>query len=278
MNTEDKKPSTFYCNFKVHKQTDHTTLPPVRPIASGSGSITENISLLVEHHIKDPSTKHASYLQDTPHFLRVIDKINKGPKLTKNAMAVTADFISAYHNIPQDDSINCLKEALDERVDQTMPIDFIVKLMDFVQRFNIFEFHDKQLWKQILGIAMGIHPAPSFANIYLAKRIDNELTRLASKYDKNGESAMQIFKRFLDDIFQIFKGTTKQLHELFEEINKLHPTLKLTMAHTTVKDEPMEYRCNCEPCDSIPFLYTSISIENGRIEVDLYKKETDRNQ
>ena len=51
--------------------------------------------------------------------------------------------------------------------------------------------------------------------------------------------------------------------------NKLHPTLKLTMAHTTVKDEPMEDRCKCEPCDSIPFLDTSIIIENGRIEVDL---------
>ena len=50
------------------------------------------------------------------------------------------------------------------------------------------------------------------------------------------------------------------------------------MAHTTGKYEPMEDRCKCEPCDSIPFLDTSISIEIGRIEVDLYKKENDRNQ
>ena len=50
------------------------------------------------------------------------------------------------------------------------------------------------------------------------------------------------------------------------------------MTHITVRDEPMEDRCKCEPRDSIPFFDTSISIENGRIEVDLYKKVTDRNQ
>ena len=64
---------------------------------------------------------------------------------------------------------------------------------------------------------MGIHPAPQLANIYLANRIDNKITRLALKYDTNDESALPIFKRFFNDIFQIFKDTTKQLHELFEE-------------------------------------------------------------
>ena len=66
MNPEDKNPSKFYCNFKVHKQTEHGEIPPVRPIISGSGAITENISIFVEHHIVDLSTKHQSYLQDTP--------------------------------------------------------------------------------------------------------------------------------------------------------------------------------------------------------------------
>ena len=37
-------------------------------------------------------------------------------------------------------------------------------------------------------------------------------------------------------------------------------------------------RCECKYQESIPFLDTSLSIEDGRIEVDLYKKDTDRNQ
>ena len=50
------------------------------------------------------------------------------------------------------------------------------------------------------------------------------------------------------------------------------------MVHTSVKNEPKEDQCDCEQTRSIPFLDTSLQIENGRIDVDLYKKKTDRNQ
>ena len=143
MNPQQKDPAVFYCNFKVHKQNEHGNIvPPVRPIISGSGSITENISLYVEHFIKETSTKHASYLQDTPHFLRVLNKLNSGPKLPDNAILVTADIIGAYANIPQEDGSLCLLESLEERQDKSIPSDFLVKLMDLIQKYNIFEFHD----------------------------------------------------------------------------------------------------------------------------------------
>ena len=45
MNPEFKDQAKFYCNFKVHKNKYHNTIPPVRPIISASGGITENISL-----------------------------------------------------------------------------------------------------------------------------------------------------------------------------------------------------------------------------------------
>ena len=61
-------------------------------------------------------------------------------------------------------------------------------------------------------------------------------------------------------------------------MNQLHPTLKFTMNHTNPKDEKEEDKCDCKAQNSILFLDTSLSIENGRIETDLFKKETDRNQ
>ena len=85
-------------------------------------------------------------------------------------------------------------------------------------------------------------------------------------------------KRFLDDLFKIFIGTTKQLHQLFTELNKLHETLKFTMEHTTVSDETEEEKCECESKSSIQFLDTQCSLENGKIVIDLYRKPTDRNQ
>ena len=81
---------------------------------------------------------HPSYIQDTPHFLRVIDKINQGPKLPLNASLVTLDITGLYQNIPQKDSSDCLKEALEERSDQTIPSDFLLNLMNLIQKSIFF--------------------------------------------------------------------------------------------------------------------------------------------
>ena len=89
------------------------------------------------------------------------------------------------------------------------------------------------LWSQRIGVAMAPHPTPSYANLYLARRIDQYISELGYKYGENGMSAFLMFKRFLDDIFQIFKGTTKQLHKLFSDMNKIHPTPIYNNAHNS---------------------------------------------
>ena len=127
--------------------------------------------------------------------------------------------------------------------------------MDLIQQHNIFEFHNGQLWKQLIGIAMGIHPAPPpFANIYLARRIDKQIHILAHKYGKNGKSSIIMMKRFLDDMFKIFRGTSKQLHMLLDDMNKIHPTLKFTMTHITLVSEHKEENVNANQHHLFPFL------------------------
>ena len=56
-----------------------------------------------------------------------------GPKLPKNTMIATTDLTGAYQNIPQQDGLECLHEALEERTDKTVPSDFLTKLMELVQ-------------------------------------------------------------------------------------------------------------------------------------------------
>ena len=50
------------------------------------------------------------------------------------------------------------------------------------------------------------------------------------------------------------------------------------MNHTTREQEPLDERCDCEPRKSIPFLDTLCTIKGDKIDTDLYKKDTDRNQ
>ena len=272
MNPDDKGVGKFYSTFKVHK--DHTVgkPPPLRPIVSGCGSITENIGVFVEHFIKDIATSHQSYLKDTPDFLRVIEDINKKVNLPESAKLVTVDVSSLFTNINHEDAINTTREALDEAKQQEVNTELVVRLLELLLKNNLFEF-DNEIWKQLIGVAMGSRPAPSVANIFMAKKIDNVILKLAQKY---GENAMLVLKRFLDDIFFIFTGTTTELHELFNEMNKIHPSIKFTMKHTSPVNSSEQ--CECEFLESIPFLDTSCKIKEGQIILDLYRKPTDRNK
>ena len=99
MNANDKEPSSFYCNFKVHKKHEHDQTLPERPIISGSGSLAEGIGMYVNHHIKERGTKHPTYLQATSDFLRIKEDINNCPKFSSNALLATLDVKTLYTNI-----------------------------------------------------------------------------------------------------------------------------------------------------------------------------------
>ena len=276
MIADDKDAAKFYCTFKVHKKHEPMTAPPPRPIVSGSGSVTENIAAYVDHHIKDISKQHQSYLQDTPDFLRYVQSINEGPGLGDNHILVTWDVEGLYSNILHEEGLQSLGEGLDERVNPQIPTGYLLRLMEIILRNNLFSFHDG-IYRQEIGCAMGTKPAPSYADIFMARKIDNLITSLAKKFGTNNSSPLKIFKRFLDDIFSIFQGTSKDLHALFDEMNQAHKSIKFTMNHTSLPGEKEDDRCQCKQQVSIPFLDVLCSIQDGKIETDLYRKETDRN-
>ena len=96
----------------------------------------------------------------------------------------------------------CIKEV----TERSPKSDFIVKLMELLLKHNLFEFHSST-WRQEIGTAMGVKPAPSYANIYQANRIDERILEIGN----SKKSSILLYKRFLDDIFKIFQGTTKEL-------------------------------------------------------------------
>ena len=73
--------------------------------------------------------------------------------------------------------------------------------------------------------------------------------------------AILFWKRFIDDIFLIFIGTTKQLQSMKDFMNNLHPTIKFTFDHST---------------QEISFLDMKIHIGADRkLSTTLYRKPTD---
>jgi hypothetical protein len=273
---EGKHPSKFYCNFKIHKPHEHGTAPPVRPIISGSGSIAENLSKYVDHHIKEGANNHDSFLQDTPDFLRQIEQVNSEDRLPENTILATFDVKALYTNIPQGDGMKATRESLNERKNPKVPTEYIIRMLELILKNNIFLFSD-QFYKQQIGTAMGTKPAPHYADIFMARRIDGQIIDIAIKYSEKQENPIKLMKRYLDDIFQIFIGSTKQLHILFEKMNNIHPNIKFTMSHTSIPLEDETLTCMCPPQKIVPFLDTSCQLKNGKIVLDLYRKPTDQN-
>ena len=274
MEAKNKDPAKFYINFKVHKEHEANTAPPPRPIVSGSGSMCENLGKFVHHHIKHEANKHETYLKDTPHFLRSIRNI-KG--LPKNAILATMDVKALYTNIQHEEGLESLNEALEERQNKEVPSDYLVKLMNILLRYNVFTFNE-ELYSQEVGAPMGSPPVPDYANMFMDRKIDRKIKEIAEKYLQNGTGELKELKRFLDDIFMVFCGKTKDLHAFLEEVNLINKTIQLTMSHTSAPEEAEGDRCNCEGKTEVPFLDTMCSIKNGKIETTLFRKDTDRNQ
>ena len=114
MDPSAKSVGKFYMNFKVHKP--HDIIPPERPIVSGCDSITSNIGKYVDFHLNDISTTHPSYIQDTPHFIRIIEDINKKGKLPDNALIATWDVTSLFTIIPQKEGLEDTENVLNKRI------------------------------------------------------------------------------------------------------------------------------------------------------------------
>jgi hypothetical protein len=256
MSPKEAKPGRLYGLAKDHKEYDR--IPPFRPIVSGSGSLTENISKFVDFHAKPLVASLPSFIEDTPDFLRSLEEL-KTESLPKEAIPVTIDVVGLYSNIPQDEAIDQMQDALNSRSQAAktiVPSEFLIILLTLVLKLNIFTFNTN-LFIQKMGVAMGTRCAPTVANIFmgtLEKLILCHAPGLTNIYKK-------FWRRFIDDIFLIWTGTEKELEDFIIYINSIHTTIKFTANY------------NFET-KSVPFLDTLITINEGKIISDLYIKPT----
>ena len=132
---------------------------------------------------------------------------------------MTIDVSALYTNIPQEEGLACVREALYERINPKVPTEFIMRLLEIVLKHNVFEFNS-ELFIQLVGTAMGSRPAPSYANIFMAKQIDPAILELARNIE-NESDPIDLLKRFLDDIFLVYTGSIESLHMFLSELNSL---------------------------------------------------------
>ena len=238
----------FYGLPKVHKPNI-----PLRPIVSACDSPTDQLSNYVTHFIQPLVEILPSYIRDSKHFLQLLESL---PPLPENAILVTADVTSLYTNIPHEEGIESVLHYMKLHAN-TLPPDgpsphTIGILLETILKNNNLSFMDKH-FLQLVGTAMGTKAAPPYANLFMGRH--EETIREAFIW------AIPFWKRFIDDIFLIFLGTTEQLQSMKDFMNNLHPTIKFTFEHST---------------HEISFLDMKILIGTDRkLSTTLHRKPTD---
>ena len=148
-----------------------------------------------------------------------MDEIAK-PEVKKlqvpGTVPVTLGVKGMYNIVPIDQGLRAFKAAMDKREDQSIPTDFLLKIMRFVASSNFFVF-DRKLFLQLLGVAMGSRSSPTFACIFMGMV---ELLMLFQWHEVGGLDP-KMWKRFIDDIF-FWQGLESDLLRFINHINSCH--------------------------------------------------------
>ena len=253
---DESSPGRLYGLVKDHvvpeKWPPGTTIPPLRPVESASGTTFENASHFVDIHSNHLVKSLPSYWEDTPDMLRCFEQENqKGPQ-PAGSIPVTLDVSSLYTNIPLDEGINIFEKFLETRSDKSVPTAFLITLLTLVLTCNVLVFNNTYFLQHI-GTAMGTRVAPTFACLFMGAIECLMLTSWKG-------IKPHLYKRYIDDIFFFWTGTERQLLKFIEHLNNFHPYLKFKASY------------NFET-KSVEFLDTVISIDkNGYIKTDLFVK------
>ena len=162
-----------------------------------------------------------SYIEDTPDLLRMFQDENDQGFQPPGSFPVTVDITALYTNVPTHGAIGGLqafKKALQKRIldeKSKIPSMFLVELLKLVLDGNIFEF-DNNLWHQQIGTAMGTKIAPTYANIFMGWL---EETMLESWSNNKSGPNPYMWRRYIDDIFFLWRGTVKELKNFIAHLN-----------------------------------------------------------
>lgn len=198
----------------------------VRPIVSGCGGPTENLSSFIDHFLQPLVPKTTSYTRDSKHILNALETLT----LPQECILVTIDVSALYLNIPHEEGIDAsirhLFDLNDDSHDIPFPPQIARDVLGIILKHNYFQFSDV-MFQQIQGTAMGTKMAPSYANLFMAVLETNFLNLAPVK--------PLFWKRFIDDVLCVWDGSQVQLDSFLSALNDFHDTIKFTYSCSTTE-------------------------------------------
>ena len=143
----------FYLLPKLHNRI-HKLLG--RLVISSCGYYTQNISFFADYLLQPLAKDVMSFIKDSNDVLRHFRDLQYIPG---GSILCTIDAVGLYPNIPHNEGVGAIRDALETREDKIISTESIVELAECVIKNNIFEY-DNTYFKQKPGTATGTKMPP----------------------------------------------------------------------------------------------------------------------
>lgn len=239
----------FYLLIKLHKTPIST-----RPVCSDCASLPHALGKWVDIQLQPIVQSQTTYFKNSLELKKQLCTMTLPP----NARIFTYDAISMYTNIDTDHCIARLSDFLHspttlKKFPHISSPTALVDAITIVMKNNRMKFGDI-IVQQHKGIAMGMAPAPTIANLYVAIFEQEHILTHPPRH-------LHYLRRFIDDGFGIWllddndDVNTKEWNAFQSLINTMGLTWEFTpLADTTV------------------FMDLTIKLTNGNLTTSLYAK------
>mmetsp|Transcript_18939 Transcript_18939/g.41008 ORF Transcript_18939/g.41008 Transcript_18939/m.41008 type:complete len:639 (+) Transcript_18939:377-2293(+) len=238
----------FYLLIKLHKSPVST-----RPVCSDVASLPHALGQWVDEKLQPIVKSQHTYFKNSIALKIILDSLTLKP----NQSLFTMDAVSMYDNIPLEMCIRRLEEYLCRPSTQrAFPHYSPRALMDaikIVMKNNRMRFGDI-IAKQIKGIAMGMSPAPTIANLFVALHEITALLQFLKKF-------LRFLWRFIDDGLGIW------IHDPDPAVDAANWLEFKTAVNAGGLSWTFSKRCK-----KVIFMDMTLEIILGNIDTSLYEK------
>lgn len=214
----------FYTIWKLHKAASASGLR-TRPIAAAINYVTGPASQFLNCQLQPDVWKHPHVLRDSLDLIRIFEE--KRFESQGRVILTSADVNALYPSIRLERGMAALSWFMNRhtRFSQTLK-DLCLKLAHFVLTNNYVECKELggAMYQQVVGTAMGTSFSVMYAVIFMiwleTPIVDSERFR----------SCIQLYKRFIDDLFVDWTGSVTKLCEFRTALASADDHIKLDWA------------------------------------------------
>ena len=157
-------------------------------------------------------------LPDSRTLIRKLE----GVQVSCDAFLVTFDVVAMYPSIDNEEAIEAACEVVKPAL-RGVVYDLLHFVMD-----NSFCIRGEKVHQQIHGTAMGTPCAVDYANIYVARCIEDVMRREFPNFPQH-------YFRLIDDGFFVWEGPADALHAFLQRMHSLLPNINLTWSISDVR-------------------------------------------